>query len=79
MSNMPRLRDSRRRTGLVEVVTEPGKVNLHLAPPGTPAVTVEMTPEQARGLARGLADGADEAEGVVIVRPQEVTPDATGT
>jgi hypothetical protein len=79
MSNTRRLTDSRRRTGLVEIVTEPGKVIMNCCPPGTPPVSIHMPPDLARNLARGLMDGADEAEGVVIVRPEDVISDAANT
>jgi len=50
------------RLGLVEVEIGGGWVYLTFYPPGKQSATVELSPDDARGLAAGIADGADQAE-----------------
>ena len=63
VSNKPHMRVTDKRSGLVEIFTEGGKVVLQLFPPGREPVNLPMTPDAAASLADGLLDGAREASG----------------
>ena len=61
MSNKPHMRVTDKRSGLVEIYVEGGKVVLQLFPPGREPVNLPMTPDAALSLADGLTAGAKEA------------------